>query len=82
MAPLFIKSKFTFKYTLPRHFSHHMNVLFLIPRHDRLKLRKGKSKRLVYKLFKTWRLKAIARVKKSSVKWKREKEIAHLFHNC
>ena len=46
-------------------------------------LRKGENKSLVYKLFKTWPRKTIAipRVKKSSVKWKCEKEIVHLVHN-
>ena len=42
-------------------------------------LRKGGNKRLVYKLFKSWPRKA--RVKKSSVKWKCEKEIVHMVHN-
>ena len=60
-------SRFTFRYTLARHSFHHMNVLFLIPRHDRPK--EGENKRLIYKLFKTWRRKSIPRVKKSSVKW-------------
>ena len=44
-------------------------------------LKKGENKRLDYKLFKTWRRKAIPRVKKSSVKWKCEKEIVYLLHN-
>ena len=42
-------------------------------------LRKGGNKRLVYKLFKAWPRKA--RVKKSSAKWKCEKEIVHMVHN-
>ena len=53
----FPTSTFTFKYTLARQFPHHMNVLFFIPRHDRPK--EGRNKRLVYKLFKTWRRKPI-----------------------
>ena len=44
-------------------------------------LRKGESKKLVYKLFKTWRRKVVPRVKKSSIKWKCEKEIVHPVHN-
>ena len=45
-------------------------------------LKKGENERLVYKLFKTWPRKIIAvpRVRKSSVKWKCEKEIVHLVH--
>ena len=45
--------------------------------------RKGYNKRLVYQLFKTSRrnVSYIPRVKKSSVKWKCEKEIVHLVHN-
>ena len=35
----------------------------------------GEGDRFVYSLFKTWRRKAIPRVKKSNVKWKCEKEI-------
>ena len=49
--------------------------------HDVIDLKKGESKRLVYKLFQIWRRKAIPRVKTSSVKWKYEKEIVHLAHN-
>ena len=39
-------------------------------------LRKGENRKLGYKLFKPWQRKAIPKVKKSSVKWKYEKEIA------
>ena len=49
--------------------------------HDVIDLKKGESKRLVYKLFKIWQRKAIPRVKTLSVKWKCEKEIVHLAHN-
>ena len=54
-----------------------MNALYLIPQHGRPK--EGGNKRLVYKLFKAWPRKA--RVKKSIVKWKCEKEIVHMVHN-
>ena len=40
----FLTSTFTFKYTLARHACHQMNVLFLIPWHDRPKLTKGEKK--------------------------------------
>ena len=74
--PTFI---FNFDYTLARHHSHPLNVLFHIPRHDRSK--EGGNKRLVYKLFKILRGKAKPRAKNSSVKWKCEKEMVHLAHN-
>ena len=41
-------------------------------------LRKGRNKTLAYKLFKAWPRKA--RVKKSNVKWKCEKDIVHVVH--
>ena len=50
-----------------RHSYHHKNVLFLI--HVMIDPRTEKN-RFVYSLFKTWRRKAIPRVKKSNVKWK------------
>ena len=68
LSAIFPTFRFTFIYTLACHSSHHKNVHFLIPRHDRPK-EGGKT---VYKLFKTWRRKAIPREKKSNVKWKCE----------
>ena len=38
--------------------------------YDMIDLRKGEHRILLYKLFKTWRQKAIPRIKKSNVKWK------------
>ena len=67
---MFPTSRFTFIYILACHSSHHRNVLFLIPRHDRPK--EGGVSRLVYKLFRTWRWMATPREKKSNVKWKCE----------
>ena len=44
--------------------------------HDMTDLKRG-GDRLVYKLFISWRQKAMPRVKKSNAKWKCEKEIVH-----
>ena len=44
---------------------------------DMIDLKKEENRKLVRKLFKTWRRKAIPRVKKSCIKWKCEKEIVH-----
>ena len=43
--------------------------------HDMIDLKEGGNRRLVYKLFKTWRQKAIPRVERSSEKWECEKEV-------
>ena len=76
----FPTSTFTFKYTLARNFSHHMNVLYLIPRHDRPK--EGGKQKISLQVVQNMATKDyIPRVKKSSVKWKCEKEIVHLVHN-
>ena len=56
----FLTFRFTFKYILARHSSHH-NVIFFIP----------------FLFFKTWRQKAMSILKKSSVKWKCEKQIVY-----
>ena len=59
-----------------------MNVLYLIPRHDRPKISLQVYKRLVYKVVQYTATKDyIPRVKKSNVKWKCEKQIIHLVHN-
>ena len=69
----FPTSKFTFKYTLARNFSHQMNVLYLIPRHDRPK--EGGKQKISLQVFQNMATKDYTlRVKKSSVKWKCEKK--------
>ena len=44
-----------------------------------LALKKGENRKLVYKLFKAWRRRAILKVKKSSVKRKFKKEIVRYY---
>ena len=76
MAPFSLLSlTFTFKYIVARNFSHHMNVLFLIPRHGRPK--EGVKQTISLK----HREERLRTKSKSSVKWKCEKEIVHLVHN-
>ena len=79
MAPFSLSSTFTFKYTLARNFSHHMNVFYLIPRHDRPK--EGGKQKIRLQVVQNMATKdCIPRVKKSYVKWKCEKEIVHMVH--
>ena len=76
MAPFSpLSLTFIFKYTVARNFSHHMNVLFLIPRHGRPK--EGVKQTISLK----HREERLRTKSKSSVKWKCEKEIVHLVHN-
>ena len=76
----FLKSTFTFKHTLARNFSYHMNVLYLVPQHDRPK--EGGKQKISLQVVENMATKVyLPRVKKSSVKWKCEKEIVYLVHN-
>ena len=57
-----------------------MNVFYLIPQHDRPKERA--KQKISLQVVQNMAMKGyIPRVKKSSVKWKCEKEIIHLVHN-
>ena len=57
-----------------------MNVLYVIPRHNRPK--KGGKQNISLQVVQNMATKGyIPRVKKSSEKWKYEKEIIHLGHN-
>ena len=56
-----------------------MNVLYLIPRHDRPK--EGGKQKIRLQVVQNMATKdCIPRVKKSYVKWKCEKEIVHMVH--
>ena len=71
---------FTFNYTVARDFSHRVNVLFLIPWHGRSK--EGVKQTISLQV--AWNVATkgyITWAKKSSVKWKCEKEVVHLVHH-
>ena len=71
---------FTFKYIIARNISHHRNGLFLILWYGRHKV--GLQQTISLQV--VWNITTkcyTPRVKKSSVKWKCEKEIVHLVHN-